>query len=111
MEIVKYLRLQIESCQQFWFQPEKEMNRVLEFETYVRNHRKELLQPITQSDQLIAGKLVIVEIDTCAASAYSRAKILSANFNTGVCRVSFGTDKKKNTCEANYKNNVIFRCG
>lgn len=65
------------------------MDQLLEFETYVRNYRKEVLEPIQRPMELFAGKLVIVEIDTCTASIYNRAKIISANFDNGVCRVSF----------------------
>lgn len=64
------------------------MSQVLEFETYVRNYRKKVLRSIIRSEQLSVGKMVIVEIDSCAATTYKRAKILSANFDTGVCRVS-----------------------
>lgn len=65
------------------------MDKVLEFETYVRNYRKEVLVEITQSEQLFADKLVIVEIDTCTGvHIYNRAKIITANFDKGVCRVS-----------------------
>lgn len=81
--------LQIESCHQFWFQPENQMNKVLEFETYVRNYRKEVLVQISQSQQLFVDELVIVEIDTCTGiHIYNRAKIIFANFDKGVCRVS-----------------------
>lgn len=80
-----YFFMQIESCNQFWFQSENEMNKVLEFETYVRYYRKEVL---VRSEQLVVDKLVIVEIDTCTASIYKRAKIISGNFNSDVCRVS-----------------------
>lgn len=64
---------------------------MLEFETYVRNYRKDVLEPIQRSEQLFVGKLVIVEIDTCAAPKYNRAKIMSENFVNGVCRVSYST--------------------
>lgn len=61
---------------------------MLEFETYVRNYRKEVLVRIDHPGQLFVDKLVIVEIDTCEASVYKRAMVISAKFDSGVCRVS-----------------------
>lgn len=64
------------------------MIKTLEFETYVRNYRKEVLVQIARPEQLVVDELVIVEMDTCTSSVYKRAKIMSANFDDGVCRVS-----------------------
>lgn len=83
-----YFFVQIESCNQFWFQSENEMAKMLEFETYVRNYRKEVLVKIERPEQFHVDKLMIVEIDSCMASVHKRAKIISANFDNGVCRVS-----------------------
>lgn len=98
---------------------------MLEFELYVRNYRKQVLKPIdpsnpTRSEQSFVDKLTVVEIDTCSASVYHRAKIVSVDFKNGVCRVSriiyaasnlrshiiwtIRTDEKK--CN---QNNVYFR--
>lgn len=78
---------QIESCSQFWFQPEEEMVKVYGFETYLRNYRKEVLKPISNPEHLTEGESVIVGVDECQGTTYHRAKIISAN-GTGVCLVS-----------------------
>lgn len=64
------------------------MTKMFEFETYVRNYRREVLVPIERPEQLNVDKLVIVEIDSCMASVHKRARIMSANFDSGVFRVS-----------------------
>lgn len=79
---------QIESCNRFWFQSEKESDKVLEFEMYVRNYRKDVIEPISSGDRLIVGRMVMVQVEACKGVTYHRAKIMSANLINEVCRVS-----------------------
>lgn len=73
------------SCNRFWFQPKHEENKVLEFETYVHNYRKEILKPIST---LAIGKAVIVSISKPKGVLYHRAKVLKSNAAKAVCQVS-----------------------
>ncbi|XP_055325146.1 probable ATP-dependent RNA helicase spindle-E isoform X2 [Sitodiplosis mosellana] len=84
-EFMKGFITHIEACNQFWFQPETEWYKVSEFETYLRNYRKEVLEPLSIDTESLIGQLIIVSIDACSGITYHRAKILA--FNAELCRV------------------------
>lgn len=59
---------------------------MIEFDTYVRNYRREVIEALPKDVPLLSFGLVIVEKHVCDGTTYHRAKILSAS--SGVCRVS-----------------------
>lgn len=77
---------QVETCSSFWFQPEEERDKVIEFETYVRNYRREVIELLPKNALLSTTSAVIVKVEACQGTMYHRAKILSAT--NDVCQVS-----------------------
>lgn len=61
---------------------------MLEFETYVRNYRREVIEPVLCDEQISIGKIMIAQTQTCEGDAYHRATILSGGWSGRVCRVS-----------------------
>lgn len=83
---ILFFCFQVETCSSFWFQPEEERDKVIEFETYIQNYRREVIELLPKNALLSTTSAVIVKVEACQGTMYHRAKILSAT--NDVCQVS-----------------------
>lgn len=60
----------------------------MEFEAYVRNYRREVIETIPKHIAILTKDLVIVTTEACSGTTYHRAKILSTSAQFGLFRVS-----------------------